>query len=202
MSGNERVPWTWAAIVAEELRTLLLPACTRIEIAGSIRRVTETVGDIDLVCEPITRPLTDMFGDPIGEDQDELHDLIQRIERAGTIEKRLNKNGVPSWGRDLKRAVYRGIAVDIQAVHDATTWGAWLAIRTGPADFNKAIVTPVHQGGLLPSGFEFRGGFRLYRFGGRVETPTEESLFAALGIPWMDPVDRTAPSATPSGATR
>lgn len=76
-----------------------------------------------------------------------------------------------------------------------STWGAWLLIRTGPAAFNKAIVTPTWQGGLLPSGFEWKDGFKLHRFGGRVDTPTEESVFEALGLEYKAPAVRAAAGA-------
>ena len=169
---------------------MLAPACHRIEVAGSIRRRAIEVGDIDLVCEPKTRPLLDLFGEPTGETIDELHSLLSRMAEDGVVRKRLDKNGRASWGKRLKRAIYRGTSVDVQSVTDSDAWGFWLLVRTGPSTLNKALVTPRHQGGLLPAGFEIRDGFKLFRAGGRVPTPTEEDVFRELGLPYLEPCDR------------
>lgn len=201
MSEGKRVPWESGAKIAADLEALLLPACERIAVAGSIRRGRPDIGDIDLVCEPkIERQPAGLFGDQFDE-RDLLHDLCCRLANEGIIERRYDKNGRPAWGSNLKRATYRGLNVDLQMVTDRTTWGAWLLIRTGPASFNKAIVTPRFQGGLLPSGFAWKDGFKLYRPGGRVETPTEESVFEALELPYLAPPDRDFPRVgQPAGA--
>jgi DNA polymerase/3'-5' exonuclease PolX len=191
MSSNDaRLPLAVARSVAIELAGLLAPACVRIRIAGSIRREKADIGDIDLVCEPkIEREAAGLFGDQFIE-RDLLHDLCCRLADAGTLERRRDKNGRPTWGPNLKRAVYSGLSVDLQAVTDPTTWGAWYLIRTGPAEFNKAIVTPVWQGGKMPAGFEWHSGFQLHRYGGRVETPTEGDIFEALGYVYQEPSER------------
>ena len=191
MSGNgERMPLAEAELLAAELVALLAESCERIIVAGSIRRRRDDVGDIDLVCEPKLLIEADMFGDNAGT----IDLLDARCEELwtsyGVLTPRLNKDGRRSWGTSLKRATFRGVAVDVQAVHDTSTWGAWLAIRTGPAAFNKAMVTPRSQGGRLLPGFEFKDGFKLHRYGGRIETPTEEALFEALGLPVVAPEDR------------
>lgn len=185
-----RIPLAEAREIADQLVALLKPACERIVVAGSIRRERPDIGDIDLVCEPKLVYGTDLFGDPTGDDEDALHDRCGQLVQDGVLEKRLNVKGSVSWGRQLKRAVYRGLSVDLQAVTDVTTWGAWLLIRTGPADFNKSIVTPIWQGGKLPAGFDWHSGFQLHRYGGRVETPTEAHVFEALGYVYQEPQER------------
>lgn len=197
---TERISIDEARRIAEQLVALIALSCVRVEIAGSIRRAAPTIGDIDLVCEPIAEPVLDLFGDPTGAVEDRLHDRLCDLERLGTIEKRRNTAGQAAWGPKLKRAVYRGLGVDIQSVTNPTTWGSWLLIRTGPADLNKAIVTPRHQGGLLPPGFEWKDGFKLYRGGGRVETPTEQSVFAALGLRYLEPSARCYPLPRPAAS--
>jgi DNA polymerase/3'-5' exonuclease PolX len=185
-----RLPLAEAREIAEQLVALLQPACQRIVIAGSIRRQRPDIGDIDLVLEPIIkREAGGLFGDQVTE-RDLLHDLCCRLADAGTLERRRDKNDRATWGPNLKRALYGGLSVDLQVVTDPTTWGSWLLIRTGPADFNRAMVTPVWQGGKLPSGFEWKDSFRLYRYGGRVETPTEADVFAALGYAYQEPPER------------
>jgi DNA polymerase/3'-5' exonuclease PolX len=204
MSSTEtRIPLDEARQIAEILGSAVLPSCFRVEIAGSIRRQRADIGDIDLVCQPILKPELDMFDEPTGQTRNLLTERLDWMVERGHLMKRLNKLGHPSWGNDLKRAVFRGLSVDIQSVEDRDTWGAWLVIRTGPADFNKALVTPRSKGGVLPSGFEFRDGFKLFRFGGQVPTPTELDLFRELGFEYQPPKDRgrrpLVPLAAPSG---
>ena len=195
MSNTDtRWAWDFAKQQADDLVALLEPACRSILIAGSIRRLKPEIGDIDLVCVPrIEQEPGGLFGDEISE-RDILHETCCDLVDQGVLQKRRDKNGRPSWGAHLKRAAFRGLNVDIQAVTDPTTLGAWIAIRTGPAEFNKAIVTPRHQGGLLPSGMEWKDGFKLHRYGGRVETPNERSVFDALGLPYLEPSERGAPA--------
>lgn len=200
MSTGTRVPLEIARSIAEELAELLAPACVRIAVAGSIRREKADIGDIDLVCDPVIERIpAGLFGDEFAE-RDLLHDLASSMAAQGVLERRYDKNGRPTWGQNLKRATFRGLSVDIQAVTDASTWGAWLLIRTGPAEFNKAIVTPRFQGGLLPSGFEWKNGFQLHRYGGRVNTRTEEDVFEALGLPYLEPHKRGSDTPAPAAA--
>ena len=201
-STNERIPLADAEVIAEMLGNALLPYCYRVEIAGSIRRRSETVGDIDLLCEPIVTPVLDMFDQPTDDSRDLLTERLDWMVERGHIEKRLNVKGQQSWGQDLKRALFRGMRVDIRACRDRDTWGAWLTVSTGPADFNKALVTPRHQGGLLAPGLEIKNGFKVYRGGGQIATPTEHQFFDALGLETLRPMDRgRLPGRIPAPAT-
>jgi DNA polymerase/3'-5' exonuclease PolX len=189
-SATTRVPLGVARKIADELVAFLAPACARIEIAGSIRRERPDIGDIDLVCSPtIEREAAGLFGDEFTE-RDLLHDLCCRRADEGILERRRDKNDRATWGPNLKRALFCGLSVDLQAVTDPSVWGAWYLIRTGPAEFNKALVTPVWQGGKMPAGFDWHSGFQLHRYGGRVETPTEAAVFDALGYVYQEPHER------------
>lgn len=190
MSGGERVPLDEALGAARALAYLIKDACIRVEIAGSIRRQKPTIGDIDLVVEPFMANVFDMFGEASGEMANLTDERLDELVAIKKIGKRLDKNGRPAWGEQLKRATYNGLNVDIQSVLDPQTWGMWLLIRTGPADFNRRIVTPRWQGGLLPPGMEVRDGFQLWRMGARVPTPTEHSVFEAYGLDYVAPEDR------------
>lgn len=190
MSSALRVPREQAERIAARLVEMLAPACTSITIAGSIRRLRSSIGDIDLVVQPLLIPTLDMFELPTGEPHNALTALCDAYVEEGQLARRLDVNGRPSWGASLKRAEFRGLNVDIQSVTDPHTLGAWLLIRTGPAEFNKKLVTPRRQGGWLPAGFEFKDGFQLWSWGERVLTPTERSVFEALGLGYREPWDR------------
>lgn len=191
MSAGTRVPLEEARKVATELVYLLDDYCARIEIAGSIRRQKPDIGDIDLVVEPWVGDVLDMFGQPSGEKANATDERIAQLVSDRKLAKRLDKNGRAAWGPQLKRGIYHGLNVDIQSVLDPTTWGMWMLVRTGPADFNRRIVTPRWQGGLLLAGMEVRDGFQLFRGGGRVETPTELSVFEAYGLDYVEPEARS-----------
>lgn len=190
MSGGERIPLDEALGAARALAYLIKDACVRVEIAGSIRRKKPTIGDIDLVVEPFVADVFDMFGEASGETANLTDERLQELVAAGKVGKRLDRNGRPTWGEQLKRATYHGLNVDIQSVLDVDTWGMWMLIRTGPADFNCRMVTPRWQGGLLPPGMEVRDGFQLWRMGARVPTPTEQDVFAAYGLDYVEPEAR------------
>lgn len=191
MSGAAvRLPYEEARGIAHEMVRLLEPACKSVKIAGSIRRAKLDIGDIDLVIEPLLIPTPDLFGGEDGPPVNAFNDLCDEMVELGIWAKRLDKNGRQCWGSDLKRAVYRGLSVDLQTVSDHDTWGMWFLIRTGPAAWNKRIVTPQRKGGLLPAGCEFRDGFQLWRWGERIPTPTERSVFEALGIDFLNPWER------------
>ena len=190
MSGGERIPLDEALRAARALAYLIKDACVRVEIAGSIRRKKPTIGDIDLVVEPFVADVFDMFGEASGETANLTDERLQELVAAGKVGTRLDRNGRPTWGEQLKRATYHGLNVDIQSVLDVDTWGMWMLIRTGPADFNRRMVTPRWQGGLLPPGMEVRDGFQLWRMGARVPTPTEQDVFAAYGLDYVEPEAR------------
>lgn len=188
-SVETRVSLATAREAADALVALLAPFCERLEVAGSIRRQRADVGDIDLVAIPLLeRTPAGLFGD--AEDvRDLLAERCDALFRAGTLAKRLDKNGRPTWGPHLKRMLFRGMPVDLQVV-EAATFGAWMAIRTGPERWTRGLVTPRRQGGMLPPGRTFDGGFRLLVWDKPTPTPEEMDLFAALELSYVAPEDR------------
>ena len=184
-----RLPLAEAEKLSAELVELLSPVCVQLVVCGSIRRKADTAGDIDLVCEPQYAESLDIFGEPIAT-VDTLAVRCDNLERDGVLAKRRDRNGRSSWGPALKRAVFRNLPVDIQIVTDPDVWGAWVLVRTGPADFNKRVVTPMFHGGWLPKGMKFRDGFQLWRGDSRIPTPTEEDVFRALSLQYIRPEDR------------
>jgi hypothetical protein len=49
---------------------------------------------------------------------------------------------------------------------------------------------PRWRGGWLSPGLEISEGFKLFRNGSQVPTPSEEFVFVALGLDWVRPEDR------------
>jgi DNA polymerase/3'-5' exonuclease PolX len=201
--GKTRVPLALAVAIAEEVRALLAPACERLEVAGSIRRKRPDVADVELVAVPKTAPARlDLFGTAVGE-RDLLHERCERLLEAGTLAHRLGGDGKRAFGPRFKRLRYRGLAgalpLDLFSVRAPAQWGAIFAIRTGSAGFtNRLVASRVRfpGWGLLPAGLREREG-ALWAGGSLLETPEEDDFFAALGLEWLPPEQRTDAAVPP-----
>lgn len=194
-NAERRLPLAEAQLIAHDLVTLLRPACDRIEIAGSIRRQKDDIGDVEIVCIPKTMEqftAADMFGDePKPLLTNMLDELCAGLVLRGMLKYRLNKNGGKSWGHDLKWGMFQDFAVDIYSA-TAETWAVTLAIRTGSAEFSHKLVTPRAVGGFCPGHLVFKG-WRVRRRddGMAYDTPEEADVFHVLGIGYPQPWLRT-----------
>jgi len=169
---------------ADEVVYALAPYCSRIEIAGSIRREKQDdIKDIEVVC--ISKRLAPTFG---GKPVLPLHHRLDVLRLDGIVRPRLDKLGREAWGLKFRRALWNDTPLDIFIV-TPETWGVLFAIRTGNADFSHLLVSPRSIGGAMPDGYFVKEG-RLYG-DGLIETPEEESFFSALGLDWIEPRNRT-----------
>lgn len=138
--------------VTEALVDHLRPACARIEIAGSIRRLKPEVKDIEIICipdlAPVKRPMLE-FGKPVPRlFETQLDQLLDTMATDGAI-LRL-KDGPRFKKLNLK---YAGIVVDLFLNIAPSEWGVQKVIRTGPEDFSHWVVTQKKRGGALPNGY-------------------------------------------------
>lgn len=99
--------------VAKELVAELTPFCSKLEVAGSIRRRRPFVNDIDLVAIP---------------------------KNQGALAQKLHDLGCNFGGPKLLRFRYKGIPADIY-IASPETWGALLLIRTGSTRHNLELAT-------------------------------------------------------------
>jgi DNA polymerase/3'-5' exonuclease PolX len=206
MSEGARLPLAEASTIAEELVTLLEPATERLTVCGSIRRRAQTVGDIDLVTIAKWSPVKGLFGDADGSVND-LNFLLDELCGQQVIHQARKSNGhLAGWGPTSRKFTFRGLQVQCQQA-EPDTFGMWVLIRTGPAYYVHAFVTPRGQKawirdregnvtgyrpGMLPPGFSIPkdSGFRLHRAHQFVPTPTEASVYEALGRPYLPPEHR------------
>jgi DNA polymerase/3'-5' exonuclease PolX len=203
---------------------LLSPACVRIEIAGSVRRQKPRPNDIELVmvpCERIGRQpsLDSLLGLGKLERTNLLDARCDELLKQGVQEKRPDSRGRHCWGTGIKRAVFfQGqdyAPVDLFQVIEPRQWGVIYAIRTGPGDFNRLLVTSQWFGGACPKDRKVAGGrvwfiapdrkdlarmpaskfARLAEQGGieatMIPTPEEEDFFRVLDVPCWPPHERT-----------
>lgn len=134
--------------------------CRRCTYAGSLRRVRETIGDIDILAAahesaPIMRAFT------------ELPYVTEVIARGET------KTSIRTT---------KGLAVDLRVV-PPNSWGAALQYFTGSKAHNiRTRELAVHQGLKLS---EY--GLFDVESGEKIVSETEEAVYARLGLPWIPP---------------
>lgn len=189
-SAAVRLPLAEAETLAQEVVGLIAHACTRIEIAGSIRRRNPDCGDIEIVFIPLItqeKDPADLFGEAT-IDRNHEWEAINHLRTHGIVADRLSKDGHACFGEKWQRLTYKGFGVDLFAA-DAETWGVTLAIRTGPADFSRQLVTAKAEGGFMLMGQHMKG-WRVIDRGVALPTPEEQDVFTALEMEWIRPEDR------------
>lgn len=171
-----RMPYKEALALADELCEQLRPYCSRVAVAGSLRRKKPEIGDLEIVVIPSEVEVKDLFGNSTG-----YHYPINEWV-AGNAEN-VTKNGTR-----YKQFVWRGAQVDL-FLTTADRWGMIFLIRTGSAEFSKKIMTSQAFGGHMPAGMRVEGG-NLFREAGVVPTFEEADVFAALGVAYVEPERR------------
>ncbi len=149
-----------AAQYAEALAAWLarVQGVERVVIAGSYRRRRETVGDIDILVA--ARPGSPVMQRFVG--YDEVREVLSQGEtRASVVLK-----------SDLQ--------VDLRQVAPVS-FGAALHYFTGSKAHNIAIRKRAQERGLKLN------EYGVFRGDERIAGETEESVFAALGLPWIPP---------------
>lgn len=175
-------------LLAEKLVSKLSPFCSRIEIAGSLRRRRPLIGDLELVAIPL--PVQTAFDGMIQPP----YLVVQFLEKSGVT---IVKNGPKYVQFVMETTQGRHVQVDLFLQPDPTTWGQNFLIRTGSGDFSKWMVTPRSQGGAVPVDdrgqplFHSRDArwidMRSYK---ALDTPEERDVFDLLGIPFVAPMQR------------
>lgn len=161
-----RIPLAIALDIAEDLVTQLatLPHVSRVDYAGSLRRMRDTIGDIDLLVAADEDPTTVMdhfCGMP----------LVDRVLAHGPT-----KSSVVTT---------KGVQVDLRVV-PATVWGAALQYFTGSKAHNIRVRELAVRAGLKLSEY---GLFRV-EDGQLLASTSEAEIYARLGLPWIPPTLR------------
>jgi len=175
--------------IAQLLTDALRPACERIEIAGSIRRLEPDVGDIEIVFQSKIGPIESagtLFPLDGAMIEGAVNDLLE--SRVLKWDTKIKANGPRH-----KRLIHRvsGMAVDLFGA-TSKNWGYIMAIRTGPAEFSRALVSAPWAGGVRPIEIGFSEGV-VYRNGESLTLPNETDFFQVLGVPWIPPEKRSLP---------
>ena len=163
----------WAQQIIQQMR----PLSHRIEVAGSVRRRENTAGDLNFVCLPKDRAAF----------------------RARVLE---TKPSVLADNRDvLAVRLKNGVIIDFwfsEAVRQSTrlcvggtNFGSLLLFRTGSVRHSQWL-----QQRAVRLGMRWNPAFGLYRERQLIAADTEDEIYQALGVQFVEPEARAA---NPSG---
>lgn len=168
MSTGNRIPWSEANAIAEDLVNQLRPHCSQIDIAGSIKRRKPTIGDVEIVCLPLPYDASPLFCSGIAT-------VVNQWEKV--------KGELPC--RYTQRILPSGMKLDL-FMPDPAGYGLQLAIRTGSAEWShKRLATA-----WVRTGFKSEGGLLRDQAGRVLPCRTERELFERIGLKWVEPVNR------------
>jgi len=158
------------APVIEHVRAT--PGVDRVEIAGSLRRRRETIGDVDLLarCEGDGAAVVEHFA---------AYPAAERVDAAG--------------GTKGSIVLRSGLQIDLRVI-PPRSFGAAMQYFTGSKEHNVAMRTRAVRRGLRVNEW---GVFRIpegadpeslgKEDGERLAGETEEGVYEALGMTWMPP---------------
>ena len=160
-----RMPLHVAWELAEGLKEAMLSSktCDRLEIAGSLRRRKETIGDIDLLAT--------------GKDAERIFDAFCALPQVKDVIAR----------GETKSSVLlsNGIQADLRVVED-DVFGAALHYFTGSKEHNVHLRGLAQKKGLTLNEYGMFEG-TAEKKGKRIAARTEEDVFAAVGLPYIPP---------------
>lgn len=157
-----RIPFGVAWPAAQQLCRALRehPAAVRVEIAGSLRRGRDMVGDVDLVAatddpDALMAHFVEMPG-------------VEQVEQRGSTRSRVR--------------LYNGVAVDLRCVPPPAFPAAWHHL-TGSAAHNVRLREYAQRQGWSVNEY----GLTRRSDGTVVQPASEEELYRLLGLPYIPP---------------
>ncbi|MFZ0698935.1 MAG: helix-hairpin-helix domain-containing protein [Thermoplasmata archaeon] len=159
-STGARIPLAEAYVVAERIVAAIRAKAPveRIEIAGSLRRRRETIGDLDLLaCSEDAKGVFDVVSA-----LPEVREVMLRGETKETVR------------------LASGLQIDVRVVA-AKEFGAALVYFTGSKDHNVHLRTIARDRGLKIN------EYGVFRGEERVGGATEDEVYAALKLAWIPP---------------
>ena len=169
-----------AKVLADRICTVLGPFCERVEIAGSIRRGRSEVGDVDIVALP---KAVDLPGGLVGT----VHWNVSQVWKT-LIPRAFKKSWmtVEASGQELLRSSFLDGAFQVDVYRaKPETWGVILLVRTGSKEHNVKLCSIAQSKGLKLS-----ASHGILDNSGIIACRTEEGIFQALGLKFIEPKDR------------
>jgi len=160
VSQSRRFKLAVAAQYADALTGYLgaVPGIGQVTVAGSFRRMRETVGDLDILVTPShDSPVIARFT---------AYDEVADVLSAGTTRASV--------------VLKSGLQVDLRVV-DAASYGAALQYFTGSKAHNIAIRRIAQKRGLKIN------EYGVFRGDARIAGEDETSVYKSVGLPWIPP---------------
>jgi DNA polymerase (family 10) len=164
-SAGDRVKIGAALAVADELLAELrdVPGVELCDYAGSLRRMVETIGDVDLLVASADSPA-----------------VMEAFASSSAVERVIARGETKTSIRTKT-----GIQVDLRVITPAV-WGAALQYFTGSKAHNVRIREIAVRKGLKLSEY----GVFDAESGDLIASETEEEVYAELGLPFIKPTLR------------
>jgi DNA polymerase (family 10) len=158
-STKERIPLVEAYTIAQDLLEYMnsCPAVKNISVAGSLRRVKETIGDIDIL---------------VSAKRERWHEVHEYFTGWEDIERVIAKGETKS-----SIVLKNGRQVDLRTV-EPSSWGAALQYFTGSKEHNVRIRDIAKEKGLKVNEY---GVFRVSDEK-RIAGASEEEVYNAIGM--------------------
>lgn len=159
---SDRIPLGTAWPVAVDLLEGLKAACSDVleaTVAGSLRRMCSTIGDIDLLAAS---------------------DAPAAVMRAFSGHPRVAEVLLSGQTKTSVR-LHNGLQVDLRVL-EPDRWGAALQYFTGSQAHNVRIREIAQKQGLSLSEYGFKR-----QDGGEILCPAEAEVYGTLGLPWIPP---------------
>jgi DNA polymerase (family 10) len=171
-----------AILLSQKVCVALQPFCMRVVVAGSIRRGKVEVGDVDIVAvpKPLDRP--GALGGTVHFTESQVWNLM-----AAMLEKKPLQLVKQEFGPELMRFTFsvgssaEGLQVDVYHARPET-WGVILLVRTGSKEHNVKLCSIARSKGLKLSASQ-----GVLDKSGIIACRTEESIFCALGLAYVEP---------------
>lgn len=157
---DKRIPLADAMDLANDVIAIITPICSRVEVVGSVRRLKPDIGDIDILTIP----------------NDKL-ELDSKVKEISEVQSGLGGN----W---QIITTFHGHKINILKTNQ-DSWGASVMHSTGSQEFNVALRAMAKRKGLKLSQWGLRTHDNVILAG-----KTEESVFNAMGIRYLNPQDR------------
>lgn len=169
---------------AERITTWLLPYCERLQVAGSIRRERTVCNDVDLVVIPKVDVKRDLLGVAV-QRRNLLWVFLERYVAESKGQATWLAGGAKEDGQNYLLQLPK-CQLDIFCT-TPEAWGTMLLCRTGSKEHNIWLADLVKRRG---------GHWNPYRYLTLDNRPqdvrTEESIYAACGIDFIQPDRRDA----------
>lgn len=183
-------PLPEATHIVTQALGILAPFCARIDIAGGVRRGKQDPHDGELVA--IARP------ELLGE-------MDALVKRGAITKATYGETKTLRWGakyRGFHLPAYPNFKIELFLATELN-WGYIYWLRTGSGDANKRIMNYLNR---VNAPIRFRDSECVWARGGWekdskgewqandpviLNTPDEDAVFALLGIPFVEPRDRS-----------